>query len=167
MANSYLQQLLSHAYILGGSPCSGKSTIAEMLSARYDLQYYKADDHESEHMQRSRSDQQPAMYRYSKMSWDRIWSQAPEKLFSDELAFYRERFPLILDDLKQLDADEPVILEGAALLPKLIRDHPVNPENAVFMSPLLNSSCIITASGRGYRPFWINVMNHIKLLLIG
>ncbi|GIV65269.1 MAG: hypothetical protein KatS3mg046_529 [Bellilinea sp.] len=29
-----LNQLLSNSYILAGSPCSGKSTLAEMLSPR-------------------------------------------------------------------------------------------------------------------------------------
>jgi len=46
MTGSHLQKLFSQAYILGGSPGSGKSTIAEMLSAQYDLCYYKADDHD-------------------------------------------------------------------------------------------------------------------------
>ena len=43
------QQLISKAYILGGSPCSGKSTIAERLAAEFDLHYYKVDDHEQDH----------------------------------------------------------------------------------------------------------------------
>ncbi len=32
-------------YFIGGSPCSGKSTVARALSARYDLTYFKVDDH--------------------------------------------------------------------------------------------------------------------------
>lgn len=31
-------------YYIGGSPCSGKSTIAEIPSKRYDLYYFKVDD---------------------------------------------------------------------------------------------------------------------------
>jgi 2-phosphoglycerate kinase len=135
MTSTHLQLLFSTAYILGGSPCSGKSTVAEMLSARYGFQYYKADDHESEHMQRARSHQQPVMFKYSKMNWDAIWSQTPEDLCSDELAHYHERFPFVLDDLQQLDAEDPVILEGAAFLPDLIHPYSVKPENVVFMIP--------------------------------
>lgn len=33
-----------NTYYIGGSPCSGKSTIAEILSERYDLYYFKVDD---------------------------------------------------------------------------------------------------------------------------
>ena len=28
-------------YFIGGSPCSGKSTVAEMLSEKYGFYYYK------------------------------------------------------------------------------------------------------------------------------
>jgi len=42
------------------------------------------------------------MFKYSKMNWDAIWSQTPEDLCSDELAYYYEGFPFVLDDLQQL-----------------------------------------------------------------
>lgn len=135
MINSSPEQLFSKAYILGGSPCSGKSTIAEMLSAQYDFHYYKADDYESEHMQRAHLKQQPVMFRYSKMGWDEIWSQSPEKLLTDEFTYYHERFPFILEDLSQRQLEKPVILEGAAFLPDLIHQYPVTRENIVFMIP--------------------------------
>ena len=32
-------------YYLGGTPCSGKSTVAEALAPRYGLAHFKADDH--------------------------------------------------------------------------------------------------------------------------
>src|SRR6266496_6077454 len=134
--NSDLQQLFLHAYFLGGSPCSGKSTIAEMLAAKYGFQYYKADDHETNHMQRSTPDLQPIMFKYSRMSWDEIWSQTAEKLLHDEMEYYRERFPFILNDLNQLNLETPVILEGAAFLPELIQ-YPVKHENLVFMIPTI------------------------------
>ena len=31
-------------YILGGSPCSGKSTVAEILSRECDFTYFKVDE---------------------------------------------------------------------------------------------------------------------------
>ncbi len=136
--NSDLQQLFSHAYVLGGSPCSGKSTIAEMLSAKYGFQYYKADDHEANHIQRSTPALQPVMFKYSRISWDEIWSQAAEKLLQDEIQYYHERFPFILDDLNQLNLEPPVILEGAAFLPELFEQYPVKHENVIFMIPTMD-----------------------------
>ena len=32
-------------YYIGGSPCAGKSTIAEILSRKYNLYYFKVDDY--------------------------------------------------------------------------------------------------------------------------
>ncbi len=32
------------SYYIGGSPCAGKSTVAEILSQEYDLYYFKVDD---------------------------------------------------------------------------------------------------------------------------
>ena len=38
-------------YYIGGLPCSGKSTIAEILSKKYDLYYFKVDDYLDKYMQ--------------------------------------------------------------------------------------------------------------------
>ena len=135
--NSHLQKLFSQAYVLGGSPCSGKSTIAEMLVAEYGFQYYKADDHDPEHMQRSQPAQQPVMFKVSRMSWDEIWSRPPLELLKDELTFYHENFSFILEDLSQLESNHPWILEGAALLPELVNQHPIKHSNAIYMVPTI------------------------------
>jgi 2-phosphoglycerate kinase len=134
---THLEALFSKAYILGGAPCSGKSTIAEMLVAQYGFQYYKADDYDPAHMQRAQPDQQPVMVKISKMSWDQIWSRSPSELLKDELDYYHERFPFILDDLSQLESGKPVILEGAAFLPDLVNQYPVNCRNVAFMVPAM------------------------------
>lgn len=36
---------MTNIYYIGGSPCSGKSTIAEMIAKKYDLHYFKVDDY--------------------------------------------------------------------------------------------------------------------------
>jgi len=130
-----LQKLFSQAYLLGGSPCSGKSSIAEKLSAVYGFQYYKVDDHDQQHLQRCQHDTQPVMYKYSRMGWDEIWSQPLEQLLADELTFARERFAFILEDLCQFNLEKPLLLEGTALLPELVELYPLKPQNAVFMVP--------------------------------
>ena len=134
---THLQTLFSQAYILGGSPCSGKSTVAEMLSTQYGFHYYKADDHDPEHMARAQADTQPIIYKYAHMGWDAIWSQSPEQLTADELTYYHERFPFILEDLSGLSLEKPVILEGAAFLPELVHPFLPKPEQVIFMIPTL------------------------------
>lgn len=38
-------------YFIGGSPCSGKSIVAEALSSRFGLKYFKVDDHLDHYLQ--------------------------------------------------------------------------------------------------------------------
>ena len=130
-----LQLLFSRAYILGGSPCSGKSSLAEMLSTAYGFRYYKVDDHDQAHLQRCQSQLQPVMVKYASLSWNEVWSQPVGQLLADELACYRERFQFILDDLRQLDPRVPVLLEGAAFLPELIDQFSPDRQRVLFMVP--------------------------------
>ena len=46
-------------YFIGGSPCSGKSTVAQALSARYDLTYFKVDDHLDRYLKMGAADGKP------------------------------------------------------------------------------------------------------------
>lgn len=130
-----LAQIFSHAYVLGGSPCSGKSTVAAQLARDFDLAYYKADDYEAAHLQRCRPDRHPVMWRYAHMIWHEIWSQPVVEQVRDEFAFYRERFELVLEDLAGFDASRPLLLEGAAFLPELVQRCGVRRERVLFMVP--------------------------------
>ncbi len=132
---THLHQILSRAYIVGGSPCSGKSTLAQRVSAQFDLPYYKVDDHESAHMERSSPDRHPVMHGYATMSWDEIWSRPVAVQVAEEFAFYGERFEMILEDLQAFDPTVPPILEGAALLPELISRYPVDRQRVVYLIP--------------------------------
>ena len=114
-----IQQIFSYAYILGGSPCSGKSTIVEQISSRFQLPYYKVDDHYQDHLKRCNPKQQPTMHRIGYMSWNETWSRPVSLQVQDELEFYHELFELILQDLLAYEPAEPIIIEGAALLPNL------------------------------------------------
>lgn len=38
-------------YYIGGSPCAGKSSVAEILSKKHDLYYFKTDDFLDRYMQ--------------------------------------------------------------------------------------------------------------------
>ncbi|MGC9397157.1 MAG: hypothetical protein ACP5J4_20120 [Anaerolineae bacterium] len=130
-----IRTLFSQAYILGGSPCSGKSTIAERLAPQYGLQYYKVDDHEKEHSRRCDPVRHPVMAAYAKMSWNAIWSRPVEFQVREEFDYYRERFEMILQDLEACDAEKPLILEGAAYFPDLIKPYNMNPQRVLYMVP--------------------------------
>lgn len=127
--------MFRHAYVLGGSPCCGKSTITARLAERLDLQYYKVDDYEFTHLDRCDPEQQPLMHRYAQMSWDEIWMCPVPVQVEEEFEYYRERFPLILEDLRDYDLSKPILLEGTAYLPGLMRRCGVEQSRAVYMVP--------------------------------
>lgn len=83
-------------YVLGGSPCSGKSSIAERLAAEYSLNYYKIDDYEQAHCQRCTAKQQPVLFRYLQLSWNERWMRPVELQVEEEFAIARERWLLRL-----------------------------------------------------------------------
>jgi adenylate kinase family enzyme len=129
------KQLFSQAYILGGSPCSGKSTIAERLSCEFDLQYYKVDDHERDHAKRSNPSRHPTMYKYSTMNWNEIWMRPVTDQVQEEFEYYRERFEMIAQDLEKYEQEKTIILEGAAYLPELLELNEANPNHVIFLVP--------------------------------
>ena len=133
--NPHLKEILSQAYILGGSPCSGKSTLAEQLSAHYDLQFYKVDDHYQNHINRCNPQRHPTMHKLAQISWNEIWSRPVELQVREELQFYRELFGMILQDLEKFSTAKPVIVEGAALLPELIAKLSLGTQRVLFMVP--------------------------------
>ena len=108
-------------FYIGGSPCSGKSTVAEALAARYGLAYFKADDHLEEFISRGAAAGLPVCRRIQAMSADENWLRPPEVQCREELAFYHEIAPFVAEKLAEMSAPR-VIAEGAAFLPCLVTD---------------------------------------------
>jgi len=135
MIDHKLRKILDNSYFIGGSPCSGKSTISEILSTKYDLEYLKIDNYEQEHIEKASPEQHPIMYKWSQMSWDEIWMRSVEKQVEEEFEFYRERFSMILNELKKYQSNSKVILESAALLPELLKELDLEKHRVIFLIP--------------------------------
>jgi uridine kinase len=120
---------------LGGSPCSGKSSIAEILAEQFDLRVYKCDDYFDTHLQRTTPEDQPHFYHIGQMSWDEIWMRPIAEQVISEIAIYREQFSMILEDLQAIPDDRPILVEGAALLPDLVAPLLSRSEQAIFIIP--------------------------------
>jgi 2-phosphoglycerate kinase len=126
---------LAHVLWMGGSPCSGKSSIAEMLAKKHGLRVYKCDDAFWEHAKRVDPVVHPTFHRLTHMTWDEIWMRSVAVQIADEFACYREQFAMILDDLLGLPRSMPVIAEGAALLPDLVSGLLPDRSQAVWVIP--------------------------------
>jgi hypothetical protein len=130
-----LRRRLSHVYWIGGSPCSGKSSIVERLSARHAFHSYRADDAFPAHMAQATASAQPHLYRIARMNWDEIWGRPVEVLLQDEIAAYREEWDMIVDDLLALPDELPVIAESAALLPERVQGVLSERRRAIWIVP--------------------------------
>lgn len=127
--------MLAHVYWIGGSPCSGKSTIAGILAERHNLLVYQCDSHFDAHQQRAAAEHQPELYKLRDMSWDAIWMRPVAELIADEIAIYREEFAMVLADLHALPADRPILVEGAGLLPELVAPLLADSRRAIWIVP--------------------------------
>ncbi len=126
---------MSHIYWIGGSPCSGKSSIARILSERYGLRIYDCDSMYEAHLKRAVPGKHPHLTRAAEISWDEVWMHPVDYLTEREFAFYREEFELIREDLIAMPQDTPICAEGAALLPELLAAMKISPQKAIWIMP--------------------------------
>ncbi|MCL4251270.1 MAG: hypothetical protein KJ065_24180 [Anaerolineae bacterium] len=122
-------------YWIGGSPCSGKSSIAQRLARDYGLTLYLCDEAMGRHIEQASFEHQPTMARLPQMTPDAIWLEPVAAQVQRVFNFYREEFPLILADIAALP--RPRIVEGAALMPELVAPLLDDPARAIWLVPSL------------------------------
>ena len=130
-----LRRSLAHVYWMGGSPCSGKTSIARVLVERYGFSYYDCDHAFYRHSEIVTPQQQPVFYRVMRLSSEDLWMRPVEQQTREEIAIYREEFSFILEDLLALPTTAPVLAEGAALLPECVAPLLQDPRHAIWIVP--------------------------------
>lgn len=126
---------MENVYYLGGSPCCGKSTIAEKLSKKYGFQYHKVDDFLVDFTSKGGADGDEWLKHISTMTLDQLWLRNPHILNEEELVTYEKLFPYFMSSLENLNKDTPIITEGAAFLPRLVNQIGVDKTHYVCMVP--------------------------------
>jgi hypothetical protein len=123
-------------YWIGGSPCSGKTSVADALAARHRLAQYNCDDAFYRHQALITPDEFPVWCRLARATSEELWVlRRVERQVEEEIALYHEEFPLILNDLASMPKDLPVIVEGAALLPPLLARAGIPRHRAIWIVP--------------------------------
>ena len=121
---------------LGGAPCAGKSSVAEILVSRFDIDVYHVDEAFNTQVSRLDERAQPALLRWMTSSWDERWIRPPEVLLADVIECYREHVSFILEDLRTLVSNSPrVLVEGTALLPDSIAPLLTSYERGIWLIP--------------------------------
>ncbi len=97
-------------YIMGGSPCSGKSTIAEMLAEKFGFQYFRVDDCIDKYIEMGAKKGYPICQKQKVMNPEQIWMRDPQIQCEEEIAFYEETFAFAMEELKQIDAENGFLI---------------------------------------------------------
>ncbi len=122
-------------YYIGGSPCAGKSSVAEILSREYGLYYFKADDFLDVYMQAGAQKGHPICRKTARMNAEQVWMREPLLQCREEFDIYREIFEFVTADLDQIDWKGGVITEGAVYLPELMKQSGIPGSRYISISP--------------------------------
>ena len=125
----------SHVLWIGGATDAGKTTVSQLLARRYGLQRYHYDQHDLRHHERLA--QNSAHYRaFLAASLDERWVRPePEDLLQRSLQSFRDRFPLMMEDLLALAKEPGVVAEGFGLMPQLVAPVLISQRQAIWLVP--------------------------------
>ncbi len=97
MHRQQLISALSHVLWRGGSPCAGKTSIADHLARTHDLQVYHFDRTEIEHIARRIAEGDQALAAFLMLSMDQRWLvRAPQVMAQSVIGFWTERFRQVI-----------------------------------------------------------------------
>jgi len=122
-------------YWIGGSPCSGKSTLAEKLEKDFNMDYYKIDDYLERFMEEGAKKNIKILKMFHEMNLDETWLRDVQTQVIDEFDFYRQTFQFIKKEIIENYNGRPMITEGAALLPELMDKHEIPDSRYICITP--------------------------------
>ncbi|UNK16064.1 hypothetical protein MNQ98_16120 [Paenibacillus sp. N3/727] len=117
---------------IGGSPDSGKSTIARYIVQKYNLSYYDYDSNENRHHEEISAHSVGAEEILSSTMEDNWVYITPDELVHRSNASFRGRFPMVVRDLSAMNVDNPILAEGFGLTPNLVAPFLGNSNQAIW-----------------------------------
>ena len=128
-----MSHVLDDALWIGGSPCSGKSTVAGIIAASRGIPWYSCDDAFERHAATVEPPAGPTLAKVTAMAVGDRLAQPIGVQVDDVIRAYHEEFPLVVRDIR--DVGGAVVAEGAALLPELLAALGVPPRRAAWIVP--------------------------------
>jgi hypothetical protein len=126
---------LQHVRWIGGGSGAGKSTVARQLAADHGLRLYHTEPF-SRYVGRADAGATPLLQEFMAMDMDERWvNRSPAVMLETFHGFQGEGFDLVLEDLRALPPDPPVLAEGFSLLPRLVAPLLSGPRQAVWLLP--------------------------------
>jgi uridine kinase len=105
-------------FLIGGRPCSGKTTLASQLGKKFNINVNHLDFFAQECINNS-TEQNTYLYRWKDSNLVELLQKNPVELFFDYVRTYEEMLPFLLKAI-EMSEEKVSILEGTILLPKFI-----------------------------------------------
>lgn len=122
-------------YYIGGSPCSGKSTVTEILAEKYGLYYFRVDDFLDKYIELGAQKGYPICTHIRLMTADETWMREPIVQCEEELLWYQEVFEFVCEDIKKIQNVKGIITEGVAYLPTLMKKAGISANQYLSITP--------------------------------
>ena len=130
-----LRQALSHILWIGGATDTGKTTVSQIIAERYELQLYNYDRHDLPQIERL-AQTLPRYRAFLSASLDERWVHPePEDLVQFMLRAFRDRFPLVIEDLLALPRKPMIVAEGFGFTPELLSPVLSSKRQAIWLVP--------------------------------
>ena len=139
---------------IGGSACSGKSTVSERLAGELGLSVYHCDDHwygPADHLARANPEREPFLCLWRDRTRRKEWFLTPPREHAAVMdGAFREEFAMIAADLA---VDGAGVVEGVSVTPAVMREV-VPRARAVFLisTPAFRRSRYLD---RGFARQWL------------
>jgi len=122
-------------YWIGGSACSGKSTLANMYAEKHGLALYSCDEHFDRHLNDISIVEHPAMYKVRTMDPNEaFYTRDVQEQLSVYIRCFMEDFAFVLKDIAD-GPGTPLVVEGNQLLPSLVAPRLKQHHKAIWIIP--------------------------------
>lgn len=130
-----LRQALSHVLWIGGATDTGKTTISHIIAERYGLQLYNYDRRDLPQVRRL-AQTKPHYRAFLTDSPEERWVRPePQALVERALLAFRDRFPLVVEELLGLPREPMILAEGFGLIPELLSPVLSSKRQAIWLVP--------------------------------
>jgi hypothetical protein len=127
--------IFSHVIWVGGPADSGKTTLARRIAQMKAYQYYSCDQTGAEHLQKlARTNTEYKKYVESVLS-ERWTGYTSVEIVEQSLKTGREVFQFVLEDIKALPNNIPIIVEGVGLTPEIVRPVMTSAYQGIWLVP--------------------------------
>lgn len=129
------KQILSHVLWIGGSPCSGKSTIGHTIAQIYVFLDYHLDAWSRNHFARRVAAGDAEAATFLKMNLDQRWiERSAEALVQEVITSWSKDFHLVIEDLLALPKETFIVAEGN-FFPECVAPYLSSPHQAIWLVP--------------------------------